>query len=50
MTKKFFLSKEKAFQMKKANQRVVKRRLKNGKIMFVLRRKRLFKKQLKKQK
>ncbi len=48
MTKRFFLSKEKALQRKKSDQRVVKRKLKNGRIMFVLRRKRLPKRQQKK--
>ncbi len=47
MTKNFFLSKEKALQRKKPNQRVVKRKLKNGRIMFILRKKRFRKKQLK---
>jgi len=48
MTNRFFLSREKALQMKKLNQRVVRRKLKNGRIMFILRRKRSIKKKKKK--
>ena len=40
MNSKLFTSKSKAFQKIRPNQRLVKRKLKNGKVVFTLRRKR----------